>query len=149
MPKNQFSQFNKIMLGIEKIYEDYAKSIGLTYMSLTVLQIIYHSHKTCTQKNICEDSHYNKQIVNSIIKAFYDKGYIELKEMPEDRRNKNVTLTSSGRKYADDILLPLSEIEEKALSVISDNEKEQLVSLLGRCYEGYKSAAAEKNKPEV
>lgn len=144
MPKNQFSQFNKIMLGIEKIYEDYAKSIGLTYMSLTVLQIIYYSHKTCTQKNICEDSHYNKQIVNSIIKAFYDKGYIELKEMPEDRRNKNVTLTSSGRKYADDILLPLSEIEKKALSVISDNEKEQLVSLLSRCYEGYKSAAAEK-----
>lgn len=149
MPKNQFSQFNKIMLGIEKIYEDYAKSIGLTYMSLTVLQIIYYSHKTCTQKNICEDSHYNKQIVNSIIKAFYDKGYIELKEMPEDRRNKNVTLTSSGRKYADDILLPLSEIEKKALSVISDNEKEQLVSLLSRCYEGYKSAAAEKNKTKV
>ena len=148
MPKNQFSQFNKIMLGIEKIYEDYAKSIGLTYMSLTVLQIIYYSHKTCTQKNICEDSHYNKQIVNSIIKAFYDKGYIELKEMPEDRRNKNVTLTSSGRKYADDILLPLSEIEKKALSVISDNEKEQLVSLLGRCYEGYKAALAE-NKREV
>lgn len=149
MPKNQFSQFNKIMLGIEKIYEDYAKSIGLTYMSLTVLQIIYHSDKPCTQKNICEDSHYNKQIVNSIIKNFYDKGYIELKETPEDRRNKSISFTVSGRKYADEILVPLSKIEEKALSVISDSEKEQLVSLLGRCYEGYKSASAEKNKTEV
>lgn len=143
MLKNYFSQFNHIMLGIEKIYENYAKSVGLTYMSLTVLQIIYHSDKLCTQKNICEDSHYNKQIVNSIIKGFYKKGYIELREVPEDRRNKKVNLTASGRKYADKILLPLSEIEEKALSVISDSEKEQLVSLLGRCYEGYKSAAAE------
>ena len=140
MLKKKFSQFNKIMLGIEKIYEDYAKSVGLTYMSLTVLQIIYHSDKPCTQKNICEDSLYNKQIVNSIIKGFYDKGYIELKEMPEDRRNKNVTLTAPGRKYADEILAPLAEIEEKALSAISDNETEQLISLLSRCYEGYKSA---------
>ena len=66
MLENQFFQFNKIMLGIEKIYENYAKSVGLTYMSLTVLQIIYHSEKPCTQKKICDDSHYNKQIVNSV-----------------------------------------------------------------------------------
>ena len=140
MLKMRFSQFNKIMLGIEKIYEDYAKSVGLTYMSLTVLQIIYHSDKLCTQKNICEDSRYNKQIVNSIIKTFYAKGYVDLKEIPTDRRNKNVTLTEPGKKYADEILVPLSEIEEKALSVISDKETEQLISLLSRCYEGYKSA---------
>ena len=83
MPKNQFSQFNKIMLGIEKIYEDYAKRVGLTYMSLTVLQIIYHFDKPCTQKNICEDSHYNKQIVNSIIKNFYESSEISSDEDEE------------------------------------------------------------------
>ena len=140
MHKMKFSQFNKRMLGIEKIYENYAKSVGLTYMSLTVLQIIYHSDRPCTQKNICEDSHYNKQIVNSIIKGFYDKGYVELKESSEDRRNKKIILTASGKKYADEILMPLSEIEKKALSAISDSETEQLIYLLGRCYEGYKSA---------
>ena len=148
MLKNYFSQFNHIMLGIEKIYENYAKSTGLTYMSLTVLQIIYHSDKPCTQKNICESSHYNKQIVNSIIKGFYDKGFVELKEASEDRRNKSISFTAVGKKYADEILLPLSEIEEKALAEISDNEKEQLITLLKKCFSGYKSAVTQSISKE-
>ena len=140
MPKNQFSQFNKIMLGIEKIYEDYAKSIGLTYMSLTVLEIISYNETPPTQKEICEQSHYNKQIVNSIIKGFTDKGYLEFREVESDRRNKQVLLTDSGKAYADEILNPLWEIEQKAVTVLSDKEREKLLDMLERCYSGYRKA---------
>lgn len=140
MLKKQLSQVNHLMQGIEKVYEDYAKSVGLTYMSLTVLQIVYYAENPCTQKEICELSHYNKQIVNSIIKGFYDKGYLRLKEAVADRRNKYVMLSAGGKRYADNILMPLWEIEEKALTVLSDSEREKLVEMLERCYEGYLSA---------
>ena len=140
MLKQQFSQFNRILQGIEKIYENYAKSVGLTYMSLTVLEIICHATESCTQKNICEDSHYNKQIVNSIIKGFIEDGYVELKEAVRDRRNKYVVLTESGKEYADRILTPLSELENEALLTLTDDERILLLSLLDKCYKGYISA---------
>lgn len=140
MWRKQLAQFNHIMQGIENIYEDYAKSVGITYMSLVVLELIYHTDEPYTQKDICNLSHYNKQVVNSIIKSFYDKGYIALKEVPDDRRNKHILLTESGQAYTDKIMQPLWKLEQQALSVLTDDERNQLLSLLGRCYEGYKKA---------
>ena len=141
MLKKQLAKFNHIMQGIEKIYEDYAKSVGLTYMSLTVLEIIYYSETPCTQKEICEQSHYNKQMVNTIVKSFYDKGYLMLTEVEADRRNKHISLSESGRNYADVIMNPLWKIEKQALSVLSDKERETLLEMLGRCYEGFRTAS--------
>lgn len=140
MLKEQLTQFNHIMQGIEKIYEDYAKSVGLTYMSLVVLELIYHAGHPLTQREVCELSHYNKQVVNSIIKSFYEKGYVSLQEASNDRRNKHIFFTESGKEYADKILLDLWEIEKQALQVLSEEERSKMLEMLGRCYEGYKNA---------
>lgn len=140
MLKRQLARFNHIMQGIERIYEDYAKSVGLTYMSLTVLQIISYAQTPCTQKEICEQSHYNKQIVNSIIKGFSDKGYLAFREVESDRRNKHILLTEDGKAYSDSILAPLWEIEQKAVTVLSEQERDNLLNMLERCYDGYKEA---------
>ena len=138
MLKKQLARFNHLMQGIEKCYEEYAKRVGLTYMSLTVLEIIYHAETPCTQKGICALSHYNKQVVNTIVKNFAENGYVQFTEVPEDRRNKYVLFTESGKSYADTIILPLEEMEEKALTVLSEKERAKMLDMLERCYEGYK-----------
>ena len=138
MLKKQLARFNHLMQGIEKFYEEYAKTVGLTYMSLTVLEIIYHAEKPCTQKEICALSHYNKQVVNTIVKNFAEGGYVQFAEVPEDRRNKFVLLTEPGKAYADGIMFPLEEMEEKALTVLSEKERTELLDMLERCYDGYK-----------
>ena len=142
--RSQMAQFNTSLHTIEKIYEDYAKSVGLTYMSLTVLHIICDCpvDEPCTQKLISEKSHYNKQVVNVIIKGFYENGYVQLDEMPEDRRNKQIVLTEKGKIYAEKILSPLWGIEERALSVLKDSERVYLLDMLARCADGYKDAFA-------
>lgn len=140
MLKKQLSEFNHIMQGIEKIYETYAKSVGLTYMSLTVLEIIYYAEKPCTQKEICELCHYNKQVVNTIVKGFAENGYIEFCEVAADRRNKQICFTVSGRQYADGIMKPLWEIEKHALSELSSEEREKMLEMLNRCYKGFRES---------
>ena len=137
MLRKQLEQFNHIMQGIEKFYEDYAKSVGLTYMSLTVLQILYHTENLITQKEICAESHYNKQVVNTIVKNFYESGYVSFEEVSEDRRNKYVLFTESGKEYADEIMIPLGKKEDSALLVLSEEERETMLSMLERCYEGF------------
>ena len=139
MLKKQLEKFNCIMQGIERFYEDYAKSVGLTYMSLTILEILYHTETPSTQKEICGLCHYNKQVVNTIVKNFYESGYVEFCEVSDDRRNKYVLFTKSGMQYADDIMKPLEEMEERALLVLSDNERVMMLEMLERCYEGYKA----------
>ena len=137
MHREQLTKFNSIMQGIERFYEDYAKSVGLTYMSLTVLEIIYYAPNPITQKEICEESHYIKQMVNTIVKNFYENGYIEFKEVESDRRNKYVLFTSNGKEYADQIMKPLMEREEKAIAVLSNEERNEMINMLERCYMEY------------
>ena len=137
MLREQLTKFNSIMQGIERFYEDYAKSVGLTYMSLTVLEIIYYAPNPITQKEICEESHYIKQMVNTIVKNFYENGYIEFKEVESDRRNKYVIFTSNGKEYADKIMKPLMEREEKAIAVLSNEERNEMINMMERCYMEY------------
>ena len=137
MLRKQLAQFNHIMQGIEKFYEDYAKSVGLTYMSFTVLQILYHTENPITQKEICAECHYNKQVVNTIVKNFYESGYVTFEEVPEDRRNKYVLFTENGKAHADGIITPLSKMEDNALLILSEEEREKMLFMLEKCYKGF------------
>lgn len=115
---------------IEALSEEYAKVAGLTSMSLQALTIIYENSQGCTQKLICEQSHFNKQSVNMIIKSFWEKGYVELVEMKEDRRNKRVKLTPSGEKFAEKIISTLWQIEYAALEKITPEQRDSLIRFL-------------------
>lgn len=118
-------------VSIDRLYEDYAKSVGLSYMSLAVLEIIYENPENCTQKFICEQSYYTKQSVNMIIKTFWEQGYVILKELPADRRNKLVELSEKGQKYADKIIGNLSNININAMDTLTFEQREYMLELLG------------------
>lgn len=97
-----------------RVYEEYAKSRGLTYMSFIVLEIIYTHPDRCTQKLICERTLYTKQSVSSIIKTFWKQGYVVLQEDEADRRNKKIMFTEEGKKYADEIIGEYFSVEKEA-----------------------------------
>ena len=127
--KSPVSRFTGKWQSLERVYEEYAKSKGLTYMSFTVLEIIYHNQDCCTQKLICEQSLYTKQSVNSIVKVFWEQGYVELKEETTDRRNKKILLTEKGQMYADDIIGRCSDVEQEAMEHLSSEQWEQLIEM--------------------
>lgn len=128
--KKPMERFMDSVQNIDRLYEEYAKAKGLTYISLTVLDAIYEAPEICTQKYICEVTHYPKQSVNIVIKSFYENGYVELKETPEDRRNKMVILTDKGQKYADEIIGELCRIDKEAIAQFSEHQRDELVRLM-------------------
>lgn len=77
-------------------YEDYARSVGLSFTSLSILSTIY-AHENCTQKMLCEICFLPKQTVNGVIRQFCKDGWISLIEMAKDRRNKAIRFTEQGR----------------------------------------------------
>ena len=112
-------------------YEDYAKSVGLSYTSLCILNAIYETDG-CTQKQLCSLCFLPKQTVNAAITGFYDKGWLRMQELPEDRRNKALHLTELGRSEADRILQNLQECDRIAMGSLTESEQEQLLSLTRR-----------------
>ena len=125
-------QFMDLWQSVDRLYGDYARSKGLTFMSFNVLDIICHNEGSCTQKRICEETQYPKQSVNLIIKGFLERGYVELREMPADRRNKLIRLTPEGLSYAEEILEPVRKAERAADAELTAEEWAGVLHLLKR-----------------
>ena len=124
---------------MDNAYEAYARSKGLTYLSLMVLYVVYALGNGCTQKQISEDTHYPKQSINLVVKDFLEDGIVELRELPENRKNKGITLTDKGRQLCDDVIVPLLRQEEAVMLEMGEKDTAELlrlVELYGNAYCG-------------
>lgn len=124
--ENDVKRFSDEWQSITMTYSDYARSVGISYTSLQILKYITGT-KNCTQKTICEMSFLPKQTVNTIITGFYKKGYIELRELAEDRRIKTIHLTVKGQAYMDTFSPHIEAAEYEAMQSLSDEQRTMLV----------------------
>ena len=117
-------------------FNSYAKSRGLNFPTVLILQLLHDSTEVYTQKDICEKLGLPKQLVFSIIKPFWEQGYVELREA-KDRRNKDVIITEKGMAYAVSVLKPLEDAEESAWANFSDDEVVTFVRTMGEYVEAF------------
>lgn len=108
------------------IYEEWAKTHGLSMNSLLVLHTFYDNNGVCTQKFICQKWGIPKQTVNTILKGFESQGYVKLISLDEDKRNKEIRLTTEGKQYAESII---NKLQEKELHVMNEIGFEQMKTM--------------------
>lgn len=111
------------------VYVRYAKRFGIPVKSLFVLNTLYYTPQGCNQMEICLKAYSSKQTVSAIIKGYVEQGYVELTELPTDRRNKFVRLTKVGRRYAAAIVPPLTKAETAAMARLTPEQQTMLVEL--------------------
>lgn len=117
-------------ISVSGFYNDYAKSMGLTLAALKVITILY-KNKHCTQKNITQLTYLPKQTVNAIIKGFEEQGYIkEQSELNSDKRNKTISLTNEGQKYAEKVILKAKDAEYRALEKLGEERRKALIEAI-------------------
>lgn len=114
---------------LSMIYEDYARKAGVSYNSLYILNAIYQA-ENCTQKEICEQTLLPKQTVNNVVTGFYKSGYVELEELPENRRIKTIHLTKKGREYADTLIPHISQANRQAMESLTEEQQDELIHLI-------------------
>ena len=112
-------------------YEEYARSVGLSFTSISILSVI-HSSENCTQKKISETCFLPKQTVNGVIRQFYKNGGIRMQEIEEDRRNKSIHFTEKGQLEADRIMKRVRDSERTAMTSLTAEEQQALLSLTRR-----------------
>ena len=127
--KDLGKRFDEAFQKMDRAYERYARSCGMTYSSLALLQLIWE-RQPCTQKDLCEWTMLPKQTVNSIVMDFYKQGLLEMLELPEDRRHKAIRRSSEGRGLTDRILPRISRAEGCSIQQFTQEEKAVFFRLL-------------------
>ncbi|MCR4257130.1 MarR family transcriptional regulator [Streptococcus uberis] len=116
----------------KSIYENYAKENGLQGRSLQLLLWIYYNQKGVSQSYLVEKTLLSKQVVNATIQVWQKKGYIELVSTENDKRQKLVKLTEKGNQISKKILDPLETVEARALSTLSNEERQLFQTLFSK-----------------
>ena len=109
------------------LYRIWAKMYDLNYNALVVLYTL-DDYKTCTQKQICQWWALPKQTVHGILLDFEKKGYITISANEENKRERLVSFTESGERYAASILNPLHKMEENAMKKLGGEMVSQLIA---------------------
>ncbi len=127
--KKQSDEYCETWQELNAFYEDYAKSVGHSYTSLQTLSIIASGNQSCTQTIICERTFLPKQTVNTIITGFLKQGIIQLVEVADNRRKKEIHLTEYGQQYTRKILPKLQKAELTAMGNLDEPQRRALISL--------------------
>ncbi len=126
--QEMFAQFHNCWSEINAAYASYAKRMGISYSALEVLCEIYHADFALTQRKICEKTHLPKTTVNTIVSSLVKQGYVELKEMEDDRRQKGVCLTDAGFHYAKPMMDHMSRSEMMAFEELDEAVMQTMIS---------------------
>lgn len=129
MEKNMITEWQRyytLWRECNLMYEEWSKEQGLSMNGYLILYSFYDGTDVMTQKSISQKWMIPKQTVNTILKDYMQKGFIEAVSMTEDKRNKVLKLTESGKIYADEII---GKLQEKELFVMREMGIESMVKM--------------------
>lgn len=122
---NKLRHINGMLSEISSIYDKLLSSKNVPEGVFIVLSSIIDLGEGCLQKEISEISYLNKKTVNSAIKKLQKEDYITLKAGKYP--NMHIYLTQKGKDYIEENIIPIIEVESKALELMPPNEFETLV----------------------
>jgi len=100
--RQRLSQLNNDLLRLDRLYNDFARLHGETYLSLAMLEVLADNPEGVSQKRITQEVFASKQTVSSTIGDLTRRGFVEQHACEEDGRCRLVFLTAAGHGYVHD-----------------------------------------------
>lgn len=104
-----------------------------------IVVVLLARGKVNTLAKLCEHMVYDRGAMSRLLSRLEDKGLVAKKQSVEDRRSTLLCLTEKGQQLYPEILPTVNDIYRKALTGFSDDEQEQLASLLFRAIHNLKA----------
>lgn len=138
--QEQLQVLNKLYKESDHIYSKLAARLGMANSMFWILYAISHSEEPLTQNDLCNDYFFPVQTVNSTVTNLLKKGLIQLEFIPGTRNKKKIILTDKGKKFADETINKVDEIEKNAFLMFTEEERETYISLYKRHIDYLKNA---------
>ena len=118
-----FYRLGKLVYCLDGAYNEYGKNFRLSSSNLLWILYALNDGRRHSQKQICDDWAIPRSTANTIIKDLENKGYVFLSQIKGERRELLVSLTPSGKSYADNILSDLYRREDEIFSEIPNPDE--------------------------
>ena len=132
MKNERLQQYYAIWKETDALYHKFAHISGISDSASWVLFCITQAKEKCTSKDIMDQWTISKQTVHSALKELLKKNIVTLIDSDIDKRSKYIELTDYGKKFVQQYVNPIEEIEEKAFEKLSDFEQEVMVNIAKR-----------------
>jgi len=126
-----YETVRRIMLATNKIdgaYYYFARRLGVNENTLAFLYAL-DDEENHSQKEVSDEWLIPRTTINTIVKSMVAQGYISL-DSEHGTKEKAVSLTESGRKYADGLLKDIYVAEERAIRDTLQNFSPEFVEAL-------------------
>jgi MarR family 2-MHQ and catechol resistance regulon transcriptional repressor len=117
---------------VKALYENIERDIdsyGLSRETFQIMELLYSKGPHPIQK-ISDTLSIPSGSITYVVDKLENKGLVQRRPIPGDRRKSNVTLTEAGQSYFDDIFPKHARTISDNLSFVTDEEKLQLIALL-------------------
>jgi len=94
-----------------------------------VLYFLVSSDEPLTQHELTERIMFPKQTINSAVISLAQRGYLELRTIPEKRSSKQVVLSPEGEQLAQNTVKKMRTAEERAVKALGQEKIEQFIAL--------------------
>ena len=111
------------------LYTAWCTAAGQNQYRLFVLYAI-RAHEPVTQKEIADSTGLSKQTVSTVMRALKEEELVVLRAGKSDRREKNVYLTQKGKQYAEEILAPLHQLEQRIFDIMGAERVKQMTDAI-------------------
>lgn len=126
---DQMILYNQLAKELDGLYHLYARKSGLSDTAFWILYSVEESQSVYTQKELCEAWSYSRQTVNSALKKLVSQGMIELKPLADNRKNKQIILTETGKELVAKVISPLIEAEKSGFIRLGDQDADEFLRL--------------------
>ena len=116
---------------IDGLYNVGAKWNGVKTNTLYLLYAVGDGEPH-TQKSICDDWLIPRTTLNTIVKECKADGYVTLEPVPGRKRDLYIRLTEQGKAFADEVLAPICEAEQKAIDKMTQERGLDFIADLER-----------------
>lgn len=133
MSELTFSQFirryNSLYKANNEIYHRLARHFGLSDSAFWILYTLREAGGSVSQSQLCGDLFLSKQTVHSALKQLEQGGYLQLENVPNSRKNKQVRVTPQGEQLLAQVADPVFAMEERAFLRLTPQQRQAVLKL--------------------
>ena len=124
--------FDRMLNGLDRIYSEFARACGLSDCAYWMLVDTSTAGGSVAVSRLTSEWFYSKQTINSAIKTLTARGFATLEFAEGSRKNKVVSLTEEGRRFAERYALPAQGAEQRAFDALEPCEQREIMRLIGK-----------------
>ncbi len=124
--------FDRMLNGLDRIYSEFARTCGLSDCAYWMLVDTSTAGGSIAVSRLTSEWFYSKQAISSAIKTLTARGFATLEFAEGSRKNKVVSLTEEGRRFAKRYAMPAQGAEQRAFDALEPCEQREIMRLIGK-----------------